>query len=368
MGKLLTQEEVDALLKGLSDGEIETEVAGGSDGQGVVPYDFFSQDRIVRGRMPTMEIVNERFARESAVSFFGFMGRTVEVTVDGFELIKYGEFIRKVPDRASFNVYKMDPLRGSCLFFFDAKLISLIVDILFGGSGKIPVEFHGRDFTAMEYRVIQRLITMCFQDLVKAWSLVKEMSFQSIRSETNPQFVNIVPAADIVLATVFQVNLELDQAVMGYCVPYAAIQPIKDILHGRSSSEDLVEADQAWKERISDHLRAVSVEMSAELGTSEITLRDLLDLKKDDILPMNVGPKDPMVWKVQKVQKGTCVAGQRNGNYAIEVLSIDANLNKEMRSGSARGTQKFRDSAGDPLDRSVFSGGTGTSQRSAPST
>jgi len=356
MGKLLTQEEVDALLKGLSEGEIETEVSAETDGKGVVPYDFFSQDRIVHGHMPTMEIVNERFARESTVSFFGFMGRMVEVTVDSFELIKYGEFIRKVPDRASLNVYKMDPLRGSCLFFFDAKLISLIVDILFGGSGKIPVESHGRDFTTMEYRVIQRLIAMCFQDLAKAWSLVEKMSFQSIRSETNPQFVNILPAADIVLATVFQVNLELDQAVMGYCVPYSAVEPIKDSLYGKFTSKDL-EVDQAWKQRISDHLRAVSVDMSAELGTSEITLGDLLDLKKHDILPMNVGPKDPMVWKVQEVQKGTCVAGQRSGNYAIEVLSIDATLNKEMRSGSARGTQNLSDSAGDPLDRSIFSGG-----------
>ena len=355
MGKLLTQEEVDALLKGLSDGEIETEVSAETGGTGVMPYDFFSQDRIVQGHMPTMEIVNEKFARESTTSFFGFMGRMAEVTVDSFELAKYGEFIRKVPDRASFNVYKMDPLRGSCLFFFDAKLISLIVDILFGGSGKIPVETHGRDFTTMEYRVIQRLIDMCFEDLGKAWSLLGKMSFQSVRSETSPQFVNIVATTDIVLASVFQVDLELDQAVMGYCIPYSAIEPIKDNLYGRFSSEDL-EVDQDWKERISDHLRAVPVDMSAELGTSEITLRDLLDLKRDDILHMNVGPKDPMVLKVQEVQKGTCVAGQRSGNYAIEVLSIDANLSKEMRSGSARGTQKLRDSGGDPLDRSIFSG------------
>ncbi len=355
MGKLLSQEEVDALLKGLSDGDIETEAPPKPENPGVASYDFFSQDRILQEHMPTMEIVNEKFARASTASLFQFMGRMIDVSVEGFELLRYEEFIRKLPERASFDVYRQDPLRGSCLFFFEAKLISLVVDILFGGSGKLPVEFQGRDFSAMECRVIQRLLNLCFQDFEKAWSVVGKMSFHHLRSETNPQFVNIVQPSDLVLASHFKVDLELDQAVMGYCVPYASLEPIKDQLCGRVPSED-AEADHAWKEDLSDHLRAVPVDMSAELGTSEITFRDLLNLKEDDILPMKVGPKDPMVLKIQEVQKGTCVAGQRNGNYAIEVLSMDATLSKEKRSGAARGAETFRGRGGDPLDRSIFTG------------
>ena len=355
MGKLLTQEEVDALLKGLSEGEIETETPAKTEAEGIVPYDFFSQDHIIHGHMPTMEIVNETFARESTASLFQFMGRMVEVSVESFELVKYGEFARKLPERASLNVYRTNPLRGSCLFFFDAKLICLVVDILFGGSGKLPVEMQGRDFTKMEYRVIQRLLGMCFRDLEKAWSTLGKMSFDHLRSETNPLFVNIAPPTEIVMASVFQVDLELDQAVMGYCVPYSAIDPIKERLCGRFPSEDL-QVDAGWRQSLSDHLRAVPVEMSTELGTSEITLRDLLNLKKDDILHMSVGPKDPMRVKIQEVQKGTCVAGQRNGNYASEILSIDKAFHKEKRSGSARGPEKRRGAAGDPLDRSIFTG------------
>jgi flagellar motor switch protein FliM len=355
MGKLLSQEEVDALLKGLSDGDIETETPQEPDNPGATPYDFFSQDRVLDGHMPTMEIVNEKFSRAFAASLFQLVGKLIDVSVEGFELVKYEEFIRKLPERASYDVYRQDPLRGSCLFFFEAKMISLVVDILFGGSGKLPVDFHGRDFTTMENRVIQRLLNMCFQDLQKAWSIIGEATFHHVRSETNPQFVNIVQPSDLVMASHFRVDLELDQAVMGYCIPFAAIEPIKDLLYGRVPSEDAV-TDQAWKESLSDHLRAVPVDMSAELGTSEITFRDLLNLKEDDILPMNVGPKDAMVLKVQEVQKGTCLAGQRNGNYAIEVLSIDETLSKEKRSGTARGAENFRGPGGDPLDRSIFTG------------
>jgi len=279
----------------------------------------------------------------------------IDVSVVAVALKKYEEFIRKLPEKASLDVYRQDPYRGSCLFFFEAKMISLVVDILFGGSGKLPVDFHGRDFTTMESRVIQRLLNLCFQDLQHAWTIVGETSFHHLRSETNPQFVNIVQPSDLVMASRFKVDLELDQVVMGYCVPFASLEPIKDQLYGRVPSED-AETDQAWKENLSDHLRAVPVDMSAELGNSEITFRDLLNLKEDDILPMNVGPKDPMLLKIQEVQKGTCVAGQRNGNYAIEVLSIDETLSKEKRSGAARGAETFRGRGGDPLDRSIFTG------------
>ena len=355
MGKLLSQEEVDALLKGLSDGDIETEAPQAPEPAGATPYDFFGQERTHDGHMPTMEIVNEKFSRSSSAAMFQLVGKLVDVSVEGFELVKYEEFIRKLPEKASLDVYRHDPLRGSCLFFFEAKMICLVVDILFGGSGKIPVDFHGREFTTMEQRVIQRLLQMCFQDLEKAWSMVGDTSLHHLRSESNPQFVNLVQPSDLVMASYFKVDLELDQAVMGYCIPFGAIEPIKDVLYGRVPSED-GESDQVWKDNLSVHLRSVPVDMSAELGTSEITFRDLLNLKEDDILPMNVGPKDPMVLKVQEVPKGTCVAGQRNGNYAIEVLSIDETLSKEKTSGAARGAETFRGRGGDPLDRSIFTG------------
>lgn len=227
MGKQpLTQEEVDALLKGLFDDEIETEAAEKTEAEGVVPYDLFSQDHILHGYMPTMEVVNQTFARESTASWSRFVGSTVQVFVESFELLKYREFVRKLPDRTSLHVYETEPLRGSCLLFFDAKLICLVLDILFGGSGRLPVEMRGRDFTTMENRLIQRLLGMCFQDLEKAWSFWGKMSFRLRRSETNPRFVNIVAPTEIVMSSVFRMDLDSDQAVMGCCVPYSTIDSI----------------------------------------------------------------------------------------------------------------------------------------------
>ncbi len=353
MGKLLSQEEVDALLKGLSDGDIETEAPVEPETPEATSFDFFSQDRAVHARMPTMEVVNEKFAREATDALFEFMGRIVDVSVESFELLKYEEFLRKMPERASLDVYRADPLRGSCLYFFEAKMISLMVDILFGGSGRLVAEIKGRDFTTMECRLIRRLLQVCFRALERAWSVVGEVSLQQIRSESNPQFVNLVQPPDLVMASTFKVDMELDQAVMGYCIPYLSIDPVKDILYGRLPSED-TDTDEAWKQSLSAHLREIAMEMSAELGNSEITFRELLNLKEDDILPLTVGPKDPMVLKVQEVPKGTCVAGQRNGNYAIEVLSVEQNPSKEKRSGAARGAEKVHDRGGDPLDRSIF--------------
>ncbi len=333
MDKLLSQEEVDALLQGVSHGEIETESQQEEVGDGVVSgFDFTNQDRIIRGRMPTMEIINERFARDATASFFRYIGRMVDVVVESFELIKFGELIKKLPVPSSLNLFRADPFRGSSMFFFDAKLIYLIVDILFGGPGRFRMKIEGRDFTAIEYRIIRRLLEMFFKDLEKSWSMLEDVSFVYQRSELNPQFANIVAPTDIVLASIFEVELEWDRSFMGYCIPYASVEPIKDRLYGRFQSE-FIEVNQAWRKRIEQHVNTINLNIIAELATTEVPLRDLLWLKEGDILPLNVGPNDPLKFKIQDVEKGLCSAGQRNGSYAVELISIDNPLMQETNVG-----------------------------------
>jgi len=330
MDKLLSQEEVDALLRGVSDGEIETDAPEeqAAENEDIKSYDFTSQDRIIRGRMPTMEIINERFARDATASFYRYIGRMVDVAVDSFELIKFGEVIKKLPVPSSLNLFKVEPFRGSSMFFFDAKLIYLIVDILFGGPGRFRMKIEGRDFTAIEYRVIRTMLSMFFKDLEKAWSILEEMQFEYQRSELNPQFANIVAPSDIVLATTFEVELEWDRSFMGYCVPYATIEPIKDRLYGRFQSE-YVEVDETWQKRIANHVSNLDLDVSVELASTQIPLRDLLWLKEGDIFFLNIGPDSPLNLKIQDVVKGDCVAGQRSGNYAVEISSIKNLENQE---------------------------------------
>ncbi len=344
MRKLLSQEEVDSLLKGISDGEVETEKPADEPVPGHRRYDFASQDRIIRGRMPTMEIINERFAREVTASFYRFTNKMLDTTVESFELIKYGEFIKKLPMPSSLHLFRTEPLRGSSLYFLDAKLVYLIVDMLFGGRGKFRMKIEGRDFSVLEYRVIQRLLNLLLADLEKSWSFLEEIQCRYLRSEVNPQFANIVSQTDIVLANTFLVETEWDRGFMGYCIPYCTIEPIKDRLYGRFQSE-YVEVDQTWKNRIAGHLLSTEADVSVELATTQLSLRQLLLLSKGDVLSLSNGPDDSMVLKVQDVPKGRCVGGRRHGNYAVEVLSIDKSYSKEKTRGTESGRNGGR--AGD---------------------
>ncbi|MEW6439836.1 MAG: flagellar motor switch protein FliM [bacterium] len=353
MEKLLSQDEVDALLKGISDGEVETENRPAHVDSGIRTYDFANQDRIIRGRMPTMEIINERFARDSTASLFRYLGRMAEVTVESFELIKFGEFLKKLPVPSSLNLFRTEPFRGSSLFFFDAKLIFLIVDVLFGGPGRSRMKIEGRNFTAIEQRIIKRLLDICFEDMKKAWSLLEEMTFRYVRSELNPQFANIVTPTDIVLATVFQVELEWDRAFMGYCIPYSTVEPVKDRLYGRFQSE-YAEIDETWRRRLSEHLMSMTLDVSVELGACEVPLRDVFTMKVGDILRLNIGPDEPLALKIQDAGRGLCRAGRRNGCYAVEILSLDTDARKEKRSGSANRQDAITRGAGLGLEGNIL--------------
>jgi len=332
MDKFLSQDEVDALLKGLTDGEIETDPTESSGPSNVQTYDFNSQDRIIRGRMPTMEIINERFARGATASLFRFLGKMADVGLERFELIKYGEFIRKLPLPSSLNLFRLDPFRGLCLFFFDAKLIFLIVDVLFGGRGKSNAKVEGRDFTAIEYRIILRLLDLFLADLKKAWSLLGDVTPNYLRAELNPQFANIAAPTDIVLSSVFQVEMEWNRGFMGCCIPYSTVEPIKDNLYGRFQSE-YTEIDQTWKTRILQHIQSFPLEVRVELDTTRMSLGELLSLKVGDVIRTNGSAKEPQVLKIQQQPKAMCRTGIMNGNYAVEIVGMNLEKNKENHLG-----------------------------------
>lgn len=322
MEQLLTQEEIDALLKGVAEGEIETEPQSAPKPGSIKPYDLAMQNRIVRGRMPTMEIINDRFARETTGSLFRFLGRMVQVRIESFESVKYLEFLKKLPTPVSLNLFRTEPLRGTSLFFVDARIIFLLVDILFGGQGKIRTASMDRDFTAMEYRMIRKLMDLLLADLQRAWSILENMTFTYVRSEQNPQFANFIAPSDTVLATTLQVELEWERGRIGYCIPYATVEPLKDRLYGRFISE-YAAASQTMRRRIMAHLLKVPLEISAEVGCAQVPLRTLLDLKTGDVFRLEQAPQDPLRLKIEGKLRGACLAGQKDGSYAVEVVSLN---------------------------------------------
>jgi len=317
MDKILSQEEIDALLRGMSDGKVAT-MPEEKDESGVITYDLVNQDRIIRGRMPTLEIINDNFSRLFRNSLSLSLRKIIDVGSRGVEMMKFGEFVRTLPVPSSLHVFKMEPLRGHAILVLDSKLIFTLVDFFLGGSGKTKFRVEGREFTAIESKLIRKVVNMVFGDLEKAWNTVHPVAVRHVRSEINPQFVNIVPPSDLVMMISF--GLELDQftGLITLCIPYAIIEPIKVKLYSGYQSDHL-EIDHSWIERFSERLRSIEVEVVVELGRRNIMVQDLLKLNVGDVLMLENEVSNFMTAKVEGVPKFLGKAGVLGGNKAFQV-------------------------------------------------
>ena len=321
MSKVLSQEEVDALLKGLVDGEIETESDKSPLEAGITPYDFTSQERIIRGRMPTMEVINEHFARAFRISLSMILRRTVDIQTNFVQMLKFGEFLRSLPLPSSFNIYKMDPLRGQSLMVVDSKLVFALVECFLGGSARTRFKIEGRDFTGIERRIIQKVVLMAFQDFEKAWAPVHPVKMNFIRVEINPMFVGIATPNDIMVISKFQVEMEQTEGFITVCMPYATIEPIKGKLYSGFQSEQL-EQDNRWTSRIHEQIRHMEVELAVELASTRMQAKELLGLATGDIILFNKKVNDPLVGKVEGIPKFTGHAGQLHNSKAFKVKGL----------------------------------------------
>ena len=245
MEKILSQDEVDALLKGLSDGDIETTQGKRSGQENVRSFDLANQDKIVRGRMPTLDIINDRFAKIHRISLSGSLRRMLDINVCQAEMIKFGEFIRTLPVPTSLHILKMEPLRGHVLFMIESRLIFNLVDCFFGGTGKGSYKIEGRDFTSIEYRVINKVVKQVLQDLDQAWQPITAVSFGFVRSEVNPQFATIIPPTDVVIVVRYELEMDRMMGRMALVLPYSTIEPIRSKLYASFQSDQL-EVDDEW--------------------------------------------------------------------------------------------------------------------------
>ena len=223
MDKILTQEEIDALLRGMSEGQVDT-TPEESDESGIVPYDLANQDRIIRGRMPTLEIINDNLSRLFRNSLSSSLRKIIDVGPRGVQMMKFGEFVRTLPVPSSLHVFKMDPLRGHAILTLDSKLIFALVDIFLGGSGKTNFRVEGREFTAIETKLIRKVVNMFLVDMEKAWTMVQPLTVRHVRSEINPQFVSIVPPSDLVVVIPWGIELEHFTGIITVCIPYSMIE------------------------------------------------------------------------------------------------------------------------------------------------
>ncbi|MBZ0091120.1 MAG: flagellar motor switch protein FliM [Burkholderiales bacterium] len=323
--EILSQEEVDALLKGVT-GETDEAPEDEAGGAGVRSYNLASQDRIVRGRMPTLEIINERFARLFRIGLFNFMRRTAEISVGPVRVMKYSEFIRNLVVPTNLNLVHIKPLRGTGLLIFDPNLVFLVVDSMFGGDGRFHMRVEGRDFTPTEQRIIQRMLDVAFEELQKAWEPVFKVEYEYIRSEMNTQFANIATPSEVVVITTFNIELGEGGGDFHICLPYAMIEPIRDILYGSLQGERM-EVDERWAKVMTKQIQSAEVNLVVNLGETAVTLGQILNLKVGDVISLDI--PEAVVAEVDGIPVLECKYGVLNGQYALKVNRVIAPIEND---------------------------------------
>jgi flagellar motor switch protein FliM len=302
VNQFLSQDEVDALLRGISDGEVETEQDAGSEVSGIQSYDLANQERIIRGRMPTLEIINQKLSRQLRAALSGALRRVVDINALNVDMIKFGEFLKTVPVPTSMHVFRMLPLRGGALLVIESKLVFALIDSFFGGPGSALVKVEGRDFTSIEAHMIQRVAALVFAEMEKAWEPVEPIKIELERSEVNPQFVGIVPPSDIVVVTPFELEMDEARGHITICLPYSMLEPIRGKLVAAFQSERL-ELDYSWVRRMMRQIELVEVDLSVELGHTEITVQTLLDLQTGDVIRLDQDSDSELIVRVEGVPK-----------------------------------------------------------------
>lgn len=288
MSDLLSQDEIDALLHGVDDVEEEEAVEEVADSKdGTSDYDFSSQDRIVRGRMPTLEMVNERFARHMRISLFNMMRRTAEVSINGIQMIKFGEYIHTLFVPTSLNMVRFRPLKGTALITMEARLVFILVDNFFGGDGRYHAKIEGREFTPTERRIIQMLLKLIFEDYKEAWSPVMDVSFEYLDSEVNPSMANIVSPTEVVVISSFHIELDGGGGDFHVALPYSMLEPIRELLDAGVQS-DKEDTDMRWSKALRDEIMDVPVAINTKFLEVEIPLSQVMELQAGDIIPIEM--------------------------------------------------------------------------------
>lgn len=319
MSEFLSQDEVDSLLKGVTgetdDAKDHPEAAPGE----ARPYNLASQERIVRGRMPTMEIINERFARLFRIGLFNFIRRTPDISVGPVRVLKFGEFIRNLHVPTNLNLIQAKPLRGHGLFIFDPNLVFLMVDNMFGGDGRFHTRVEGREFTQTELRIIQKLLAVVFEAYGKSWEPVHPLDFEFVRSEMNPQFANIATPNEVIIVTTFDIELGDNGGAFHVCMPYSMLEPVKDLLYSTMQG-DHVAVDQRWLQLLSKQVQSANIELIATLGQTSMTLEQVLKMRSGDVIPLEVD--ENITASVDGVPVMECKYGAFNNQYALRVEKI----------------------------------------------
>ena len=327
MAQILSQSEVDALLDAVNDGEEEhgkVEQSGGSKenlNNDIRPYDLTSQDKVIRGRMPILEIIYERFVRSFRISLSNSLRRVSTISIISTDLLKFGEFVNTLPIPSCMCILRFNELRGPALIVFESKLAYAIIDSYFGGSDRPYTKVEGKEFTQIELFFMKKVMDMAIENLEEAWSPIHPIDAQYLRTEINPQFVGVVPPSDVIIATTLEVEFESVSGTIIIVIPYATIEPIKQKLSSSFQAENEM-GDSIWTKFMNDHIMDVNANLVVHLGEADITIGDLLTLEKNDIITLNQMASGEASVLVEGVEKMKCLIGTNKGNRAVQITEV----------------------------------------------
>lgn len=320
--KILSQDEVDTLLKGVKEGKVDTQtLAPSSDAQ---PYDLANEERIMSARMPTLEFINERLARFFQSSLSAILRETVEVTPEPIEVCKFEVFIGRFSLPISINLIKMEPLKGHVLLVIDAQMVYLLLDRFFGGKGQTDVKTEGKEFTAIDLKFIQKIVNAMLEDLQKAWESTQPIRVSFVRAETDPQYAMVVGPSELVVVIVFKLQIGGQERNAFLCLPYPTIEPIRAKLCG-GLQNDQREVDNQWTDRYKAQLEGSRLSVTAELGAAFLSVQEVMNLKVGDVIVLDKGVNDDLTLKVEGRPKLFGKPGMSRGNLAFQITSLIRN-------------------------------------------
>jgi flagellar motor switch protein FliM len=321
MSQVLSQEEVDALLNGLSDGEIKTTQNVIEEPSGVQSFDLTSQDKITRGRMPTLEMITEKFARSFRTTLWMLLKKNIDINVLSVGMAKYGDFMKKIPIPTSLNVFKMTPLRGNSLLILESDIIFRLIDIVFGGSGQSVFKIEGREFTNIENNIIKKIVLNALKDFESVWQTTKDLKIEYMRSETNPQFAQIALSTDVMVFIKLELDIDYATGAMTFCIPYATIEPISKKLQAEYQAEKL-DVDQKWTNRIISGIKDSTINLKVNLGQTQLKGREIVNLKKGDVIPLDQYCNESLSVYAENILKFRAHPGVYRSNHAILINEL----------------------------------------------
>ncbi|MBS1982976.1 MAG: flagellar motor switch protein FliM [Bdellovibrionales bacterium] len=331
MNQVLSQKEVDALLNAVIGGDVPTEQGAGDKAEdtSIVTYDLTSQDKVIRGRMPTLDIVYERFIRAFRMTLSAQLRKLATLNIVATDTMKFGEFINTLPLPSCMSVIRFETLRGSGIVVLESKLAYALIECFLGGNDRPYVKIEGKDFTQIELSIVKKVIVAALDDLEKAWAPVTPMKIHFARTETNPQFVAIVPPSDIVIVTTFSVELENSSGNLSIVVPFSTLEPIRQKLIS-GFQQEVVETDHYWANMMIRHFEETELSVTVELGHNEISLRQILGLKVGDVIPLQTDATAEIPVEVEGVVRFRGLFGASRGSRAVQLTEVVENKNKEF--------------------------------------